>query len=175
MRTLLVALMTTPLLAIAAPAQALSCVGPDTVLKDAPSVFTGHVVDSSDGHVSVLVKEIWKGPIIKNHQRLTVDAVDWTSWGEDGSLPDDLADPTVRVFAPDRGHINPCSMFEPDMDGVSDHRPSHVTKPELVGVDRAMDPETESHVLPLTLGGGTAALVLGGLAWWRFRPGGRRG
>jgi hypothetical protein len=47
----------------AVPAQALSCVVPDAVVADAPTVFTGHIVDSHGGRLLVEVEDVWKGGV----------------------------------------------------------------------------------------------------------------
>lgn len=134
--------------AVAAPAGALSCVGPDRVLTDAVVVYTGRVVDARDSRVLVQVEEVWRGGPVEEQVWLRVELEVWTEWaGPDGRIPDGFATRSTWLFAPgERKTIGPCTSWA--MDGhlreyVDEHRPA--------------EPEAPVAVSPGTGGGETAA------------------
>ena len=100
-----------PLL-VAAPAQALSCVGPDDVIAEAEQVFTGRIVDASDGRLLLAVEEVWKGGPVEERVWMDVDLPGWSQWADgDGDVPDGYSSPHRWVFAPYDASVGPCTAW----------------------------------------------------------------
>lgn len=181
MRTFLAALLSVPALFLgAAPAQALSCVGPELVIKDAEVVFVGHVVDSDRGRLLVEVDEVWKGDRVEKRLWLAVDLVEWTSWGDGSStLPDDIEESSPRVFAPGDGAVNACSMW-PMAPELREYRPDTTTSPVADGAagnagEAAVDDPRAEAAAPgrdltaYAAGGGAVVLLVAVAGWWLRR------
>jgi hypothetical protein len=154
--------------AVAPPALALSCVGPDRVLDDADVVYTGRVVDSGDGRVLVEVEEVWRGGPVDEEVWLAVQLEGWTEWaGPDGRIPDGFSTSGTWVFAPDGADIGPCTAWALDSqlrEHVEEHRPAQPDAP--VDTSGTSDDGTEAAEAEAVReqGGPTSWPVVGGLA-----------
>jgi hypothetical protein len=187
LRTFLAAL---PLLALPVavgtvePAAALSCVGPDAVLKSAESIIAGRITDYRDHRIRVSVDEIWRGERVAEEIWLRVELEGW--WpgiGRNGKLPEGWSPAGQWVFAPKDGAVNPCTAWRPDTfndqtitafrpeEPAGPLKPSEPIPPGSPVV--ATEPETVSRTaLGTAAAGGAAVGLLGGLAftWLRRRP-----
>ncbi len=112
--------------AAAAPASALSCVGPQAVLERAETIYAGRIVASSDEEVTVEVDEVWRGATPS--ARVTFD-IDLGEWWE----PDRTGAEAGRVVvAPVEGALNPCTVFPltgPEAADVRAFRPATPASP----------------------------------------------
>lgn len=149
--------------AVASPAGALSCVGPDMVLEDAAVIYTGRVVDARDGRVLVAVDEVWRGGPVEEEVWLKVQLQRWMQWaGPDGRIPDGFAAKRAWVFAPDGAAIGPCTTWAMDSylrEYVDEHRPAEPEAP--VATDSGAE-GGESEVRQQA--GPTSWALVGGLA-----------
>lgn len=113
----------------AGPASALSCVGPEAVLRDAPSIIVGRITEWDEERVSIAVDEVWKGSPPPARVEYGVELAEW--WEMDG-----LVRPRVRtVFAPRDGALNPCTVFSLEgfqAEQVQAFRPESPAAPEPV-------------------------------------------
>lgn len=128
-------------LAVAPPAGALSCVGPEEVLDDAEVLYTGSVVDARDGRVLVEVEEVWRGGPVEEQVWLRVDLEVWMPWaGPDGRIPEGFATKRTWVFAPDGARIGPCTTWVMDAylrPYVDEHRPDQPDPPVPAAAETA--------------------------------------
>lgn len=126
-------------LAVPAPARALDCVDPGTVIADAAQVFVGRIVDAADGRVRVEVDEIWKGAPVEGVLWMDVDLPYWTEWARGGDeIPDGYNSSKQWVFAPTGDTISPCSSWVPTI--VDEHSPAEPLRPVGNGsVDDAVE------------------------------------
>lgn len=125
---------------VASPADALSCVGPSTVIADAPQVYAGRIVDARDNHVLVDVTEVWKGAPVEERVWLGVTMVEWTSWttAMAPEIPDGYSSPDTWVFAPEgAGTVGPCNAWSMEDRGsrkyLLPHRPDEPQAPVADG------------------------------------------
>ena len=152
----------------AAPARALSCVEPETVLADADWVVSGRVADVRDGWVLVRVDEVWRGTARRDHWiRHDEETQTWFPFSRNGEPQEGWSsgdDRWVLAVLPDNGAVNPCTMWE--LGQVRDLRPARVSEPQP-GATEA--PPESSYAVPLAVGGGVLALGAGVAAWCRRR------
>lgn len=165
----LVAALLAVLAGPAAPARALSCVEPETVLADADRVVSGRVADVRDGWVLVRVDEVWRGTARRDHWvRLDGELSSWFPFSRDGEPQEGWTSGRQRwvlAVLPDNATVNPCTMWE--LAQVRDLRPARVTDP-LPGSTEA--PPESSYAVPVALGAGAVGLLGLGLgAWWARR------
>ena len=171
--TVLVALtaaVAVPVTVTASPAEALSCVGPSTVIADALQVYSGTIVDARDNHILVDVAEVWKGGPVEEEVWLAVEMVEWTSWvdGMNSEISDGYTSGETWVFAPDgQGTVGPCSAWAMG-DGMRKYltpfRPEQPKAPVAEGVlsdaGEAVPDDTKQSSLGLIVGGGAFGVAL---------------
>lgn len=139
----LIGSMFVPLASLAPPVAALSCVGPEGILREAPTVFAGRIVDGGDGRIEVDVDEVWTGEVpSKVTLSITIE-----SWWPGGEIPDGYAPPGRWVFAPDaEGAVNTCTAWSLRdrflRTQLLEHRPAQVTPPDAAAPDRPPTPAT---------------------------------
>lgn len=152
-----------------APAQALSCVGPDDAIEKAEQVFTGRIVDASDGRLLLAVEEVWKGAPVEARVWMDVDLPGWSEWaGPAGEVPDGYSSPHRWVFAPYEASVGPCTAWRANHALVRDHAPDRPKTPvadgTLSGAGEQPAPREDAPPLAVAagvgLGGGAAAAGL---------------
>ena len=157
----------------AAPAHALSCVGPDDVIAEADQVFTGRIVDAADGRLLLAVEEVWKGAPVEERVWMDVDLPGWSEWaGPGGEVPDGYRSPDQWVFAPYDASVGPCTAWRADPGLVRAHAPDRPEAPvpdgTLAGSGERPAPRQDAPLLAVAagvgLGGGAAAAGLALLA-----------
>lgn len=159
-------------LAVPAPANALSCVDPERVYADADTAFTGRITDAEDGLITVAVDEIWKGGPLLESVVLKTELDGWWTIPErdsSGSIPEGYHSTKPWLFAPrknarNQSVVNPCTAWSSTAPSGTDLRPTSVTRPE-----QAQPPETPTINVsaPVTTeedGTGPARAVLWGVA-----------
>lgn len=165
------------------PAAALSCVGPDAVLKDATSIIAGRITDYRDHRILVAVEEIWRGEPVAGEIWLDVELeMWWPGIGRGGELPDGWSPDGQWVFAPKDGAVNPCTAFRLDAfltEETRQYRPADPAEPLSPSdpippgsPEVAAEPDSTSRAALWTAAaGGGAVGLLGGLAftWLRRR------
>lgn len=130
----------------AEPAAALSCVGPEAVLKDASSIIAGRITGYRDHRLLVAVDEIWRGDRVAEEIWLDVELEGW--WpgiGRNGELPEDWAPKGQWVFAPKDGAVNPCTAWRLDAfqtEQIQPFRPAEPLAP-LTGTETDAEPPPE--------------------------------
>lgn len=160
-------------LVLAPPAAALSCVDAATVIKDAPQVYAGKVVDARDGKVRVAVEEVWKGgAAVPSDVWLPIEEgmEFWMSWGQNGEIPEGFSTRDTWVFAPHQGQIGACSTWA--RDGIPELRPEQPLPPAEAPAptpEPVPDDDNWSIVAGVGVGGAAVLAGLGGLVWWRRR------
>ncbi len=143
----------------AAPAHALSCVGPDDAIADADQVFAGRIADAAQGTVLIEVDEIWKGGPVERRVWLRVDLPEWSAWaGPDGGVPDGYSSPEQWAFAPSNRSVNPCSSWR--VSDVREHAPDRPLPPVA---DGTLDHEREAPAPKEQNDGRLVAAAAGGL------------
>lgn len=172
MKSLLVGLLLAPscvvAVGVASPAAALSCVGPEIVLRDAAAIYTGRIVESSDDEVTVAIDEVWRGT--PPPARVTYD-VDLPQWWE----LDRVEERGGRmVFAPTDGAVNPCTVFAlsgETADAVRAFRPASPAAPAAARqeIDRGFGVAEVDHTWAWIAGGVGGGALLGACAWWVLR------
>jgi hypothetical protein len=124
-------------------AQALSCVGPDEVLADAEQVFTGRIMDASEGRLLIAVEEVWKGAPVEGYVWMGVDQPSWSEWADSsGEVPDGYRSPDRWVFAPSEAEVGPCTAWQVTPSFLADHAP---VDPQLPVEDGALGHAGESR------------------------------
>ncbi len=181
------------------PASALSCIGPEGVMLEATTIFTGRIVDSEDepgfdtgGRILVEVDEVWKG---EAPQRvwLGTELDGWWDMMPGGSIPDGFSSEKIWLFAPrttDAGEaVSSCSAWDTVKPWGIDLRPANTSVPvgdskppskppskpleEPAGTPGpVVAPEAVGGLNPGPIAGigtGTVLLVLGARIAWRRR------
>ena len=176
-----------PLLGLAAPAQALSCVSASELLPGAEHVFAGQVVAAEDDRVQMAVHEVWAGGPVVELVWLPVEepAGTWMPWtvDGDGTLDDRSARTTWVVFTDTDLAVNACTVRDAFDEDARALRPREVAAPVrgvAPGVEArsassssssaaAAEPRPSAPVVAATALGVAGAGLLGGL-WARRRP-----
>ena len=168
MKVLLVSVVLTCPMAVgvaaAAPASALSCVGPQAVLERAGTIYAGRIVESSDDEVTVEVDEVWKGAVPPARVTFDVDLPQW--WEPDRNR----AEAGRVVVAPVDGALNPCTVFPlqgADASTLRAFRPASPASPaspvapsERQVIDGGARPGGVDHTWTWLASGAGAAVVL---------------
>lgn len=147
------------------PASALSCVMPEAVLSQAPTIFTGRIVERDDEKVVIQVAEVWKGAPVPRRATYDVELAGW--W--DASMR--KVPGHVRVFAPMEGRVGPCTSFAfrgPEAVDLLEFRPAAPAAPTSAA-PRPIQPAHSTHerragvddAWTWLAAGGAAAMLLG--------------
>ena len=164
---------------LAAPAQALSCVGPDDVIAEAEQVFTGRIVDASGGRLLIAVDEVWRGAPVEERVWMDVDLPGWSEWTEgDDQVADGYSSPDRWAFAPYAASVGPCTAWRLDREIVRRMAPDRAATPvpdDSLGNAAEAEPPITDEVGLLTaagvgVGGGAAAATLALLLLRRRSP-----
>lgn len=152
----------------ATPASALSCVGPQSVLERAETIYAGRILASSDDEVTVEVDEVWKGAVPPARVTFDVDLPQWWELDRTG------AEAARVVVAPADGALNPCTVFPLSgemADDVRAFRPASPTPPAAGAEQQVLDRDARfggvDHTWTWVAAGAGAAVVLvaGGGVW----------